>query len=101
MKHSLILTHVFFITLHGVTMAHNLEGEYTVNKFGLPYTECVRESTKNVDRDLAVRWCTCVFKQMGLHDHEDNPDQEFFLPLSKHSGHAIKVCKTRHARGEL
>ena len=101
MKRGLILTPVFTLLLSGVVTAHELKGDITVNKFGLPYTECVREASKDVERDLAVRWCVCVFEQMALHDHEDRPGQGIFLPISKHSGHAIEICNERYARGEL
>jgi hypothetical protein len=101
MKHSLILTLVFALTMLGVAMAHELEGNITVNTFGVPYNECVREASKQADRDLAVRWCSCVFEQMALHDREDRPDQKIFMPISKYYGHAVEVCKARLARGDL
>lgn len=101
MKHSLILIPVFALALSGVASAHELKGDITVNKFGSPYSGCVSEGSKKVERDLAVRWCVCVFEQMGLHDYENRPGQGIFLPFSKHSGHAVELCKARQDRGEL
>lgn len=102
--HRLILALIYTIPFTGVTYSHELESDKdkaVVNKYGIPYSNCVREASKDADRHLAERWCECVFEQVGLHDYEDRPRQGISFLMSKHTEHAIEVCKARYNRGEL
>ncbi|MCF6323522.1 MAG: hypothetical protein L3J89_04225 [Gammaproteobacteria bacterium] len=101
MKHSLILMPVFALALSGVATAHEIKGEIGVNIFSPAYVGCVKAASENVEEDLAMRWCTCVYEQMGMHDREDHPNQKNFTWFSKYTKHATKMCEARNNRGEL